>query len=168
MSQRVLDRPIRAMLAAAAGSALAAGVGGIGSRRAPVVYARLTKPRWAPPPSAFGPVWTVLYALMAIAAYRAWKADPARWRGLLVLHGGQLALNAAWPWTFFSARSRPGAVAVITALDCVVTAETIAVLRRDKVAAGLLVPYLIWDVFATALTIAVEDPAIVGPTAAPR
>lgn len=152
-------RPLRALVAAAAGSALAAGIGGIGSRRAPVVYARLAKPRWAPPPSVFGPVWTVLYGLMAAAAYRAWKADPERWAGLLALHAGQLALNAAWPWAFFSARSRAGALAVIAALDCTVAAETALAFHRDRTAAGLLAPYLAWTLFATALTLSVEDPA---------
>ena len=100
-------RPARALLAAVAGSTLTAAVGGLGARRAPTVYKHLDKPGWAPPPSAFGPVWTGLYGLMAVAVYRAWRSNPERSAGLVALHGGQLALNASWPWAFFSLRS-PG------------------------------------------------------------
>ena len=149
----------RALLRAAGASVVTAALGGLGSRRAPEVYGRLDKPRWAPPPSVFGPVWTALYAAMAASVWRAWRADPSRSAGLVALHGGQLALNAAWPWTFFAARSRPASLAVITALDAAVAAEVVLAARRDRWAAGLLAPYLGWSLFATALTVAVGDPA---------
>lgn len=148
----------RALVAAVAGSAVTAAVGGIGARRAPQVYARLEKPRWAPPPALFGPVWSVLYSLIAAAGYRAWRAGPDRRAGLIVLHAGQLALNAAWPWAFFAARSRTAALAVVAALDAAVAAEMVAAGRRDRKAAALLAPYLGWSLFATALTAAVGDP----------
>ncbi|HET9076864.1 MAG TPA: TspO/MBR family protein [Acidimicrobiales bacterium] len=141
-----------------AGSLLAAGVGGLGARKAPAVYGRLDKPRWAPPASLFGPVWTALYAAMAVSLWRARRADPDRSGGLAALHAGQLALNAAWPWAFFSARSRPASLGVIAALDVAVAAEVVVAGRRDRVAAALLVPYLGWSLFATALTVAVGDP----------
>ena len=151
-------RPARALLAAVAGSTLTAGLGGLGARRAPTVYEQLNKPGWAPPPSAFGPVWTGLYGLMAAAVYRAWRSNPEGSAGLVALHGGQLALNAAWPWAFFRLRSRTAALAVIAALDLAVAAEVIVAGRRDRVAGWLLTPYLAWSLFATALTAAVEDP----------
>ena len=152
------NRSARALLAAVAGSALTAAVGGLGSRRAPAVYAELDKPGWAPPPWAFGPVWTGLYGLMAAAVYRAWRSDPERSGGLVALHGAQLALNASWSWAFFALRSRTAALAVVAALDAAVTAEVIVAGRRDRAAGWLLTPYLAWNILATALTAAVEDP----------
>ncbi|HET9733213.1 MAG TPA: TspO/MBR family protein [Acidimicrobiales bacterium] len=154
------------LLAAIGGSAATAVVGGLGARRAPTVYGRLDKPRWAPPPSAFGPVWTGLYGLMAAALYRAWRSDPARSSGLLALHGGQLVLNAAWPWAFFSLRSRAAALAAVVALDAAVATEVIVAGRRDRVAGRLLIAYLGWSLFATALTAAVGDPAAAGAVSA--
>ncbi|MGP8066174.1 MAG: TspO/MBR family protein [Acidimicrobiales bacterium] len=151
-------RRVRALLAAVAGSTLTAAVGALGARRAPTVYKHLDKPGWAPPPSVFGPVWTVLYGLMAAAVYRAWRSNPERSAGLVALHGGQLALNASWPWAFFSVRSRTAALAVVAALDAAVVAEVIVAGRRDRVAGWLLAPYLAWSLFATALTAAVRDP----------
>jgi len=151
-------QPVRALVAAIAGSTLTAAVGGLGARRAPTVYKELDKPGWAPPPSAFGPLWTGLYGLMAVAVYRAWRSNPERSAGLVALHSGQLALNALWPWTFFSLRSRTAALAVIAALDAAVAAELMVAGRRDRVAGWLLTPYLVWSLFATALTAAVQDP----------
>jgi translocator protein len=137
----------------------AAGIGGLGSRRAPSTYARLDKPSWAPPASTFGPVWTALYATIAVAGWRVYTASPAA-RGL---HLTQLVLNAAWPGVFFSAREKRASLVVIAALDAALAAE-VAVLRRDdRLAAALLTPYLGWSGFATALNAAVSEPADVGP-----
>lgn len=132
----------------------AAGLGGLGSRRAPATYARLDKPGWAPPASAFGPVWTSLYAAVAVAGWRTHAASPKARR----LHLAQLALNAAWPSVFFSARRKRASVAVIAALDVLVAAEVATLRRQDPVAAALLVPYLGWCTFATALNAAVSEP----------
>src|SRR3954454_24289178 len=87
----------------------AAGLGGLASRRAPSTYARLDKPSWAPPASTFGPVWTALYATVAVAGYRAYTASPDA-RGLQLPH---LALNAAWPALFRIAREKRASRAVI-------------------------------------------------------
>jgi translocator protein len=137
----------------------AAGLGGLGSRRAPSTYARLAKPRWAPPASAFGPVWTALYATVAVAGWRVYTASPAA-RGL---HLAQLALNAAWPAVFFSAQEKRASLAVIAALDVALAAKVAVVGRQDGRAAALLTPYLGWCGFATALNAAVSEPADVGP-----
>lgn len=149
----------RVLLAAAAGSAVTAAAGGIGSRRAPAVYENLAKPAWAPPASVFGPVWAGLYGLMAAAVYRAWRSAPETSEVLVAIHGGQLVLNAAWPWAFFSLRSRTAALSVVAALDAAVVAEVVVAGRRDRVAGWPLAPYLAWSLFATALTAAVENPA---------
>lgn len=129
-------------------------LGGLGSRRAPSMYARLDKPAWAPPASAFGPVWTVLYGSLAVVGWRAHAASPAARR----LHLAQLALNAAWPATFFAAREKRVSFAVIAALDGLVAAEVVVLARDDRRAAALLVPYLGWCGFATALNAAVSEP----------
>lgn len=140
---------------AAGGSLAAAAIGGIGARRAPEVYGRLDKPGWAPPAAVFGPVWTALYTSMGVAAYRLGRRGARRALGL---HAAQLALNAVWPLAFFSARNRRSSLAVIVALDVVVTAEVVAAARRDPTSAALLAPYLGWCLFATALDASVGAP----------
>ena len=100
----------------AAGTAVAAAaIGSLGSRQAPEAYARLDKPTWAPPAGAFGPAWTTLYAAIGVAGWRLWTRDAGR--AALGLHVTQLALHAAWPFTFFTARNRTAALTVIAALD---------------------------------------------------
>ncbi|MBA2952263.1 tryptophan-rich sensory protein [Nocardioides sp. CGMCC 1.13656] len=133
----------------------AAGLGGLGSRNAPSTYARLDKPGWAPPAAAFGPVWTALYAAIAVAGWRVHAASPRARR----LHLAQLALNAAWPGVFFGAREKRASVAVIATLDAVLAAEIATLRREDPVAAALLTPYLAWTGFATALNASVSEPA---------
>lgn len=140
----------------AGGSVAAAAIGGIGARRAPQIYGRLDKPAWAPPANVFGPVWAGLYTAMGVAAFRLARRSA---RAALVLHGAQLALNAAWPVAFFSGRDKRVSLGVIVALDALVAAELAAAARQDSVAAGLLSPYLGWCLFATALNAAVSDPA---------
>lgn len=154
-------RSLRALVICLGASAAAGLIGGVASRNAPQEYDRLDKPRWAPPAAVFGPVWTALYASMGVAAWRTWRTG--RGRVPLALHGTQLALNAAWPAFFFAARARRAALAVTVALDAVLAAEIITAARRDRPAAALLVPYLAWSLYATALTAAVRDPDRPGP-----
>lgn len=115
-------------------------------------YADADKPWFTPPNWVFGPTWTVLYALMAVAAWLALR------RGAdLTLWWVQLALNLAWTPVFFAAQWLWGGVAVIVALD-VVLALTILRFRRASVpAAVLLLPYLAWVLYATALSIGVAS-----------
>lgn len=142
---------------AIAGPLAAAGLGSLGSRNAARVYPQLVKPRWAPPAEVFGPVWTLLYVGIGAAGWRL-RRHPDR-RALWLLHLSQLALNAAWPWTFFSARDRRAALAVIAALDAAVAAEIGLAARADRTAAALLLPYLGWSAYATALTAAIQPPS---------
>jgi tryptophan-rich sensory protein len=120
-------------------------------------YPTLEKPAWRPPNAAFGPVWTVLYTLMALAAWLVWRADDsaasthtARKRALAAW-GIQLALNAAWSAVFFGARSPGGGLAVITALVPAIAATAVLAGRVSTTAGLLLVPYLAWTTFAAAL-----------------
>lgn len=112
-------------------------------------YAGLRKPSWNPPGWLFGPVWTLLYAAMAVAAWRVWKAGEAR--PALALHVVQLALNAAWSWLFFGLH-RPGLAFVdILALWAAILATTLAFFPKDRAAGWLMVPYLAWVSFAAFL-----------------
>lgn len=146
------------LLFAVGTTAVAAGIGSLGSRRAPQVYPRLDKPSWSPPAGLFGPAWTVLYAAISVAGWRLWTREAGR--TVLALHVAQLALNAAWPFTFFAARNRTTALAVIAALDGTIAAEISVAARRDRITAALLAPYLVWSLYATALTAAVNPDTI--------
>ena len=118
-------------------------------------YAGLEKPPWNPPSWLFGPVWTVLYALMAVAGWLVWKAEDAGAAGArragLVAFAVQLVLNAAWSWLFFGLH-RPGAAfAEIMALWLAIAATLLLFRRVRPLAAALLLPYLAWVTFAAAL-----------------
>lgn len=131
---------------------VAAALGAIASVDAREFYGGLTKPAWAPPAALFGPVWTVLYALMAVAAWLVWRERGwARGRGALGLFVVQLAFNAAWSWLFFALHRGGWAFACIVVLLVLIAATLAAFARIQRVAAALLVPYLLWVAFATAL-----------------
>ena len=140
------------------GSAVAATavVGGIGAATGTQWYRELDKPAWQPPGAVFGPVWTVLYAALAVACGRVLgRTDGAVRRGYGRAFTGNLVLNAGWTWAFFR-RQRPGqAVGVALALDASTASLIRAVGRHDRAAGAALVPYLAWTLFATALTEAI-------------
>lgn len=146
---------VRRWTFAVAPVAAAAGLGGLGARGAPRTYARLRKPSWAPPAAAFGPVWSALYVGIGAAGWRLYASGS---RSTRTLHLGQLALNAAWPIAFFGIRDKRASLAIIALLDAAVAAEVLGLRGEDPVAAALLVPYLGWSGFATALNAAVSDP----------
>jgi tryptophan-rich sensory protein len=112
-------------------------------------YASLNKPEWNPPPWIFGPVWTALYLMMAIAAWLVWRRDG--WRRPLWLYFTQLALNAAWTPIFFGAREIGWALVVILVLWAVILVTLLAFLRVSRPAGSMLVPYLAWVFFASVL-----------------
>jgi tryptophan-rich sensory protein len=124
-------------------------------------YRRLSKPSWTPPDAVFGPVWTVLYLLMGLAAVlvrRARPTDDSRPPAsslALGLFGGQLVLNLLWSIIFFGRRQvRAGLVEIVVLLVALV-ATVVAFARVRLAAAVLLLPYLAWTSFATALTAAI-------------
>jgi len=132
--------------------AFAAGaVGAIASVDAASFYGQLSKPSWAPPASIFGPVWTALYALMGIAAWLVWRS-PGPKAVALALFVAQLAANALWSWLFFSWRSGPAAAAEVLVLLALIVATVAAFWHRNRLAAFLLLPYLLWVSFASVLT----------------
>ena len=113
----------------------------------------LNRPTWAPPAWLFGPAWTVLYILMGIASWLVWKqAGFAAARTALTFYGAQLVLNGIWTWLFFVMRSGSVAFVEIIVLWMLILATFIAFWRKSAVAGALLIPYLMWVAFATALT----------------
>jgi benzodiazapine receptor len=120
-------------------------------------YLALDRPAWAPPQEAFGLVWPVLYVLIAVAAWRTWRAAggvaPAKLA--LGLWLAQLAVNAVWPGVFFGLAAFGPAIAVIVTLDVLVVATMVAMARHDRWSPWLLAPYLGWILYATALNVAI-------------
>ncbi|MBF4135004.1 MULTISPECIES: TspO/MBR family protein [Streptomyces] len=128
-----------------------AAVGGLAAGDAGDTYASLALPAWAPPSWLFGPVWTVLYATIAVAGWLvARTVHPGR-RRAMTAWSLQLALNVAWTPLFFAAGRYGLAFADIALLAVAVTATVLLFLRIDRRAAALLLPYLCWVVFAAAL-----------------
>lgn len=135
----------------------AAGLGAIFS--GPAVgawYAGLNKPSFNPPNWIFGPVWTILYVLMAVAAWVVWRLRTSHpVRTALWLFGVQLALNAAWSIIFFGFH-RPLAALIDLVLLWLFLALTLVAFWRLRHAAGiLLLPYLAWVSFAGVLNAAI-------------
>jgi tryptophan-rich sensory protein len=133
---------------------VAAAIGAIASVDAPAFYAQLNKPSWAPPAGVFGPVWTVLYALMGISAWLVWRSPPPS-RAALTLFAVQLAANALWSWLFFAWHRGALATAEVLLLLVLIVATVRAFWYSSRLAAVLLLPYLLWVSFASALTWAV-------------
>ena len=134
-------------------SLLAGATGAIASVRAATFYAQLTQPSWAPPAWLFGPVWSVLYVLMGIAAWLVWRTDGGRVGSFaLKLFVGQLVANALWTWLFFVWHQGLLALVEIAMLWLLIASTIVAFGRLHRIAAMLLLPYLAWVGFATALT----------------
>jgi benzodiazapine receptor len=115
-------------------------------------YAALSKPSWNPPSWVFGPAWTLLYTLMAVAAWLVWKRGGfVSQKRPLSLYFIQLALNAAWTPVFFGAHQLGAAFAVILALWVFIGLTLLHFWQVSRTAGLLFVPYLAWVSFATAL-----------------
>jgi tryptophan-rich sensory protein len=132
----------------------ASGVGSIASVNARNFYQALERPSWAPPGWLFGPVWTTLFALMGIAAWLVWRERGWRYaQGALALFIVQLGVNALWSWLFFAWRMGTAAIVDVLLLWLLIVATLVAFWRVKPLAGMLLVPYLVWVTYATALTI---------------
>ena len=130
-----------------------AGFGGlVTDPQVPAWYAKLAKPEWTPPDWVFGPVWTVLYLCMAVAAWLVWRqAGIAAARVSLTLFAVQLVLNGFWSLLFFGFQ-QPGIASLeIVVLWAAILATIIAFWDRSMWASLLLVPYLAWVSFAVFL-----------------
>jgi len=137
---------------------VAAAVGGLAtSQGLGTWYDNLVKPSWTPPNQLFGPVWTLLYGMMATAAWLVWRQGVVtgrRFRALawFVL---QLLLNAGWSWLFFAWRRPDAAVVEIALLWLAILATTLSFAKLSKPAGILMVPYLLWVSFAAVLNAAI-------------
>jgi tryptophan-rich sensory protein len=129
----------------------AAAVGAIASVDAASFYAQLSKPSWAPPASVFGPVWSALYLLMGVSAWLVWRSSGSK-KVALALFGVQLAANALWSWLFFAWHRGALATVEVLVLLALVVCTAAAFWRSSRLAAVLLVPYLLWVSFASLLT----------------
>lgn len=135
-------------------------VGVIGSRfTGPAVaswYADINKPSWTPPNAVFGPVWSALYLMMGIAAWLVWrKAGFSGAPGAIALFGLQLIGNGAWSWIFFGLRRFDLAFFEIAILWALILATLVAFWRHHTTAGPLMLPYLAWVSYASALNFAI-------------
>ena len=140
-------------------------IGALASVNAAGFYGQLVKPAWAPPAWLFGPVWSVLFILMAVAAWLVWREHGFRGAGAaLKLYTAQLVANALWSWLFFAWHLGAIAFAEIVVLWVLIAATIVMFWRLHRLAAILLVPYLLWASFAAALNFALWrlNPAVLG------
>ncbi len=116
-------------------------------------YRNLEKPFFNPPDAIFAPVWTALYAMIAIAGWRIWTRKATG--GAMTAWWLQLGLNFLWSPVFFTLQSPGAALAVIVALLVTILAFIRIAWPQDRVAALLFVPYAAWVAFATLLNFSI-------------
>lgn len=131
--------------------AATAALGAFASSDAAAFYAMLDRPAWAPPARVFGPAWSLLYTLMLVAVWIVWRRAP-RNRAAYLLFGAQLVANALWSWLFFAWHQGALAAGEVLLLFALIALTVRAFWRESRLAAGLLLPYLLWVGFASALT----------------
>jgi tryptophan-rich sensory protein len=143
-----------------AASFLVAALGGLASAgNVDGWYATAVKAPWTPPNFVFGPVWTVLYTAMAVAAWLVWRKRPATRRTALAIYAVQLVLNLAWTPMFFGLYPALGtaalwlAFAVIVALIAAVVLTVLYFGPVSRTAGLLLLPYVAWLVYASTLNL---------------
>ena len=143
-------RPVVSLLASIALTVTVGAIGGLATAHSvDTWYPGLNKPSFNPPNRVFAPVWTALYVLMAIAAWRVFLAVQSRSRTLaLALFGLQLALNLAWSLIFFGLRAPLPALVELALLLLAIAATVAMFWRLDRLAGVLLVPYAAWCCFA--------------------
>ncbi len=131
----------------------AAAAGGRASIESGAFYQQLLRPGWAPPAWLFGPVWTLLYAMMAVSAWLVWRNRGfSGARAALLLFIAQLVINALWTWIFFVWKQGAWAFAEIVVLWLLIAITIYFFWRVRPLAGMLLLPYLAWVTFAAFLT----------------
>ncbi|GAA2477417.1 TspO/MBR family protein [Winogradskya humida] len=149
MTSHVARRPYLSLAPFAAAVAVAALVGGLGVAGTASEYQSLQQPSWAPPSWLFGPVWTLLYVLIAVAGWLVWRR--VGWTPALTAYGIQLVLNAVWTPIFFGFGQYGLALADIIVLWLMIGVTIVLFRPVSRLAAGLMLPYWAWVTFATAL-----------------
>ena len=152
-------RPVVLLLFAIAVVASAGLIGNLATiPNIPVWYAGLNKPGFTPPNWVFGPVWSLLYAMMVLAFWRVllrrshWTTAGWRVVGVFLV---QMALNAFWSVAFFGMHNTLLGLVVVIALELMIVATIITFKPIDRMAAWLLAPYAVWVGYATALNAAI-------------
>jgi len=119
-------------------------------------YAELNKPPWNPPPWVFGPVWTVLYILMGLAGYFAWTRGGRDGRAtVFAVYGAQLIVNGLWTPLFFGLQRPALALIDLVVLWFLIVSCIALFAKRSRLAAWLMVPYVLWSSYAGALNAAI-------------
>ncbi|GAA1557073.1 TspO/MBR family protein [Kribbella lupini] len=152
MSTWTEHRPVRSAAALAinlAAVAAAALIGALGVQGTTERYAELQQPSWAPPSWLFGPVWTVLYVMIAISGWLVWRRTG--WSKELIPYAVHLVLNAIWTPLFFGADAIGLALIEIVVLWAAIAWTVVTFRQVSRPAAALLLPYWAWTTFATAL-----------------
>jgi tryptophan-rich sensory protein len=126
-----------------------------GSFEAGEWYSAISKPQWTPPPWVFAVAWSVLYVLMALAMWQVWVSGHPVRRGALIFWLLQLAVNVAWPWLFFGLHRTGLAMADLGLLIGLVILCMRAFSMASRAAALLMLPYLLWLLFAWLLNFAI-------------
>jgi len=145
--------PIAGLAVFAVAVAAVAVIGSLSAVSAASDYAALEQPSWAPPSWLFGPVWTVLYVMIAVAGWLVWRRTG--WNRALTVYAAQLTLNAIWTPIFFGFGRYGLALADIVAMWILIGATIWLFRPISRTAAWLLVPYWAWVTFATALNAAI-------------
>jgi translocator protein len=154
MPHQSLQRQLIGLAGWLAASFATGGIGAIGSASAGAFYGSLSQPSWAPPAWLFGPVWTVLYILIAVGAWLVWRRhDFSGASAALAIFALQLVANALWTWLFFVWHLGALSLAEIVLLWLLIVATIVAFWPLHRLAALLLVPYLAWVSFASALSL---------------
>ncbi|GAB2555320.1 TspO/MBR family protein [Kribbella endophytica] len=156
MSTWTEHRPVRsaaALAVYAAAVTVAALIGVLGVQGTTEQYAELQQPSWAPPSWRFGPVWTVLYAMIAVSGWLVWRKTG--WSKQLVPYAVQLVLNAIWTPLFFGANAIALALIEIVLLWAAIAWTVVTFRQVSRPAAALLLPYWAWTSFAGALNAAI-------------
>ncbi|MEM8844035.1 MAG: TspO/MBR family protein [Pseudomonadota bacterium] len=131
---------------------IASALGATASINAESFYNELTQPSWAPPAWLFGPVWTILYIMMAISAWLVWRTVGFRANSAaLTLFLAQLALNTLWSWLFFAWQYGSLSFLDIIVLWVLILLTIIHFWRVSSLAGLLLIPYWLWVSFAMVL-----------------
>jgi benzodiazapine receptor len=155
LSARRTEVPALALLLSV--GAVVAGISGVVTiANVRTWYAALAKPPFNPPNGLFGPVWTLLYIAMAVAAWRIWRRRNQGPVGIaLGFYAAQMVLNFAWSLLFFGMHNIGVALVDIVSLAALLAATTLAFWRRDTVAGILMAPYLAWVLFAALLNFSI-------------
>ena len=163
-----IPSPVRQILGLVAWlvtSFLTAFIGAVASINAPTFYGQLMQPEWAPPAWLFGPVWTTLFIMMAVAAWLVWRRGGfGTQRTPLILFLVQLVFNGLWSWLFFAWQLGGPAFADIVILWLLIAATIATFWRTSPLAGALMVPYLAWVSFAGVLNYTVWqlNPQVLG------